>query len=725
MAKFKKVPQVFLFRKLIEYWRNTVRNFDDECWDTGFFNVVQNCFDHDKAVELIELAYTPDELEEMRNVKTRRWRLNLGDFLGEVFFVLWNFARLRRKCRIVLDSICDYMLKENKERGKDFLEKRIEELSKALKLSALETEILTLAYIRSETCFVWPQRVDTRDKPLYYAMALDCSHSEVLAAMSPKGTLRKFHLLDCDFEFSSRTIGGFMDGSLDSAFDRRFYRKSEGEDVLPWDYYGELSAVDGEILKSMIGAMQGRCNVLLYGAPGTGKTSFARSLAKELARTAYEIAQGDEDGENMKVEARLIGIRACNEQEDSKNSLIIVDEADELLRGRAPDRISSGFGGRGGRSVEKGVTNAILDEMKIPAVWISNAPPEVMDESVRRRFDYSICFERLNNAQRVAIWKNLVDRFNISNLVAESKIEEYAAKYETSAGGISMVLGNVKRMNPEAEMTDEIIATLMKPHCRLMGISDANSFLPASDYALTGLNIKGKVSLDRVVKAAGNYLDASYSAGATDRPRMNILMYGPPGTGKTEFVKYLGKALDRKVLVMKGSDILGMYVGESEKNIARVFRQAEAEKAILFFDEIDGLLQSRENAHARWEVSQVNELLQQMENFNGVMVAATNFSKNLDPAVMRRFTFKLEFGYLDDDGVKIFFEKMFKTELSDEEFAELKTLKNLAPGDFRTVRQEMFYLGDEITNSDRIAALKEECLHKKDVPKIAAIGFGV
>jgi SpoVK/Ycf46/Vps4 family AAA+-type ATPase len=167
-----------------------------------------------------------------------------------------------------------------------------------------------------------------------------------------------------------------------------------------------------------------------------------------------------------------------------------------------------------------------------------------------------------------------------------------------------------------------------------------------------------------------------------------------------------------------------MYVGESEKNIARVFRQAEADKAILFFDEIDGLLQSRENAHARWEVSQVNELLQQMENFNGVMVAATNFCKNLDPAVMRRFTFKLEFGYLDDDGVKIFFEKMFKTELSDEEFAELKTLKNLAPGDFRTVRQEMFYLGDEITNSDRIAALKEECSYKKDIPKIAVIGFG-
>ena len=63
------------------------------------------------------------------------------------------------------------------------------------------------------------------------------------------------------------------------------------------------------------------------------------------------------------------------------------------------------------------------------------------------------------------------------------------------------------------------------------------------------------------------------------------------GTGKTEFVKYLGKALDRKELVVKGRDLLSKYVGESEQNIANAFRQAEVENAILFFDEVDGLLQ--------------------------------------------------------------------------------------------------------------------------------------
>lgn len=110
-------------------------------------------------------------------------------------------------------------------------------------------------------------------------------------------------------------------------------------------------------------------------------------------------------------------------------------------------------------------------------------------------------------------------------------------------------------------------------------------------------------------------------------------------------------------------------------------------------------------------------------NFNGVMVAATNFCKNLDPAIMRRFTFKLEFDYLDDEGKMLFFERMFKMALTDEEFVELTRIYNLAPGDFRTVRQEQFYLNEEQTNMDRITVLAEECRMKKDGEKRARIGF--
>ena len=138
------------------------------------------------AIELIEVAYTEKELGEMRHAKSRGNRLDFSDSLDDILCALWNHERTRDKCRAVLDAMREYMLADAGT-SKDLVETRFTELKRVLKLDDLESEILILAYIRDQTCFSWPLRVEDREKSLYYAMALDRSYAEVARAMSPQG----------------------------------------------------------------------------------------------------------------------------------------------------------------------------------------------------------------------------------------------------------------------------------------------------------------------------------------------------------------------------------------------------------------------------------------------------------------------------------------------------------------------------------------------------------
>ena len=164
-------------------------------------------------------------------------------------------------------------------------------------------------------------------------------------------------------------------------------------------------------------------------------------------------------------------------------------------------------------------------------------------------------------------------------------------------------------------------------------------------------------------------------------------------------------------------------MGETEAKIRDAFREAEADDRILFFDEVDGIVNSRATATASWETTKVNEVLHQMENFDGVFIAATNYVKNLDEAVMRRFTFRLTFDWLAAEGKRHFWKVFFGTELSDAERDELDAIPQLTPADFRNVRQKFFYLDRPVSNAERLAALREEVAVKPRDTTEAHIGF--
>ena len=699
--------------KALGFLRNLLDNFKGTIEDNDIFRLLDFPETEKLLEQLLDKPFYQGVLKKFKERHGEQW-LEYA-CTREILQTLWNDEKYQYLFKKFLPALFEkaFATPWENQGQEDIFHNKIVELQSTLKLTDREIDILMVALAMQESliCEPFNRRGDRPARNIFMmSKCLNVSESVILASVTEQKPLRRFNCLDSDLDFNGWLLE-FLYGLTDDPLASCYYAKVTDE-TLPWSDFTDLTKKHGAILKRMLTSGHKPANILLYGTPGTGKTSFARTLAKEIGRTCYAIAQNLKDRDRnycSSPDFRFGALQVCDGQVIPEDSLIIVDEADDMLRGLGRDNgFFALFGGAQSHKGDKGLLNSVLDTMKTSTIWITNTPAGALDESSRRRFDYSICFQPLDSEQRRHIWKNNIARLKLGRLVSSRQVEEFSSLYPVSAGGISLTLENLARMQPRKAEVPRLIEQLMKPHCELLGVKLADDkLLPSKDYSLEGLNIQGDVKLERIVEAIRAF-QRQKGDKDPDRPRMNLLLAGAPGTGKTEFVKYLGDVLKTKVNVKMGSDLLSMWVGGTEKNIASAFREAEAEHAILFLDELDGLVQSRTLAQRSWEVTQVNELLHQMENFDGVMIGATNFLQNLDQAIMRRFTFKLQFNFLDDEGKRIFFERMFKTTLTDDELQRLQAIPNLAPGDFRTARQSLFYYGGEITNARRLEALEHE-----------------
>ena len=177
----------------------------------------------------------------------------------------------------------------------------------------------------------------------------------------------------------------------------------------------------------------------------------------------------------------------------------------------------------------------------------------------------------------------------------------------------------------------------------------------------------------------------------------------------------------------QASDLMSKYVGETEKNLANMFHQATAENAVLLLDEADSFFQDRRGAQRNYEVTEVNEMLQQMERFKGVFICTTNFMDRLDQASLRRFTFKIEFKPLTPAQRLIMFAQEAMPEpnlaISPEIQVRLQKLDQLCLGDFAAVKKQILILDDVFSPLEFLEQLEAEHRIKPEVREHRHMGF--
>ena len=524
------------------------------------------------------------------------------------------------------------------------LAENIRLLRSALGLTDLDTKILLLCVLEKncyELGLALSELGSVNSERCYSILAamIGCSQQEVRTALSSRGRLIQTGLMKFDHgsylvhekcilyrELGDRLLEPHT--SIFSLFSHLFVEYIAGQEGRPtaqdFDYLKEHR---DNLLALLQGTMMidkpGPCNILMYGAAGLGKTSLAFALSQHLGLALYSVAI-DEDGKRLGGYARLTAV-ACASKilSDKRDSLILFDEFESIFSGGIDDFLTSES------KQVKPFLNQLLETSTVPTIWISNSTE--YSPSFLRRFAYLLEMPTPSQSAR----RKIAGSYMVG--LSEHLVSTVADNKYVTAGLLAATAATVRAGSASGQ-------EIVKDSERFF-VSTLNGYLGASNAPLIRTQstavklpfradcINCDMSLDGII--AGLQVQSE--------PQCRILLHGSPGTGKSEWARYLARQLDREHLYYRASDILSPYVGETEQNVAKMFRSAESTGGVLLVDEVDTFLASRVSTGQRWHSSVVNEFLTQLETFSGVCVMTTNLIDVLDAAVLRRFNLKLEF----------------------------------------------------------------------------------
>lgn len=657
------------------------------------FQPIANDKDYEKkflVAYLMDLFPHTLDFDDCFKLFRKNFNANLADFSDEA---------------MVAEFITPYLLEHfHALKPKAFVRKNLALLQECFGLSEIETNILYIIGLFDKMNRYYDDKLDYLEFCLLLASVLQTSPTKIQKLLMADMPLRKFDFIDDRHRSGEFELESFTERLMQEPFSKQEMMKRIAR-IYP---KSTLEIADFSYMKSDLDMLLNYCknaknpSVFLYGKPGVGKNEIAALIAKELNRELWEIHNIDTQG--IMREDRLEQFIRAQAMLKADKSVILLDECEEFFPSLSPKYNED--------KPSKNTLNKMLESVKIPSIFLSNSAN--IDPAFLRRFDIVLeihappkekkqaMIEKALKSQRIRLDSRIISQICESSLsqgvlLQACKVAKTLAKHKLYS------LKNCEKTPKSTAANSRIITQsliqVLNEHLKLQGQKLIATSKPRSlpyNMSLINASVDMKALCERIKSVCGAKdanVDSS-SSGQDSTQGVRILAYGMAGSGKSEFAKALAKELDKPIILKKASDLLSMWVGGSEKNIAKAFREAEQRGAILVLDEVDSFLQDRSGASVSWEVSQVNEMLTQMESFAGIFIATTNFMDNLDRASIRRFDMKIEFKPLDFARLQKAFG-LYAQHLGIGDYAaflestfgkrELEKLENICFGDFALI----------------------------------------
>ncbi len=618
--------------------------------------------------------------------------------------------------------------KKSIQNGKEL---RLQLLSDLFHLNSDETDIILIAlasdldlryeklysYLQNDATKKWPQ-VNLAIDLLFPSIEERIKGRKYFSQDAPLIKNRIIHLVNNGLEDMSSLVSnfikvderivGFLTGSDDIEpgilnYSTVIEPKSSGDDLISTGHgmsrLKELIAWHSQLNDPLI--------IYLYGAYGTGKKTTSEVFCRDLGIPLLRV-----DSRVLKDEKSIETLTLIMREAILQNSYLYFEGFDILFKDEG-----SAF-----------PFNIFINKLDSFNGWIflsgedSWEPKNVLKN--HRFINYA--FSLPDFPLRKQLWESFLDCNQHISMNEDVDVEILANKFNFSGGQIK-----------DAIITASTIAIMKNPVDCTLSLSDLyqgckaqsnknlatlakkiEPFHSWDDLVLPEDNIEQLKEVSGNIKYKGIvYHDWGFDRKLSMGKGLNILFSGPSGTGKTMASGIIARKVGLDLYKIDLSSIVSKYIGETEKNLKKIFKEAETSNAILFFDEADALFGKRsevKDSHDRYANIETNYLLQKMEEHDGIVILATNFKKNMDEAFLRRLHFNIEFPFPDNKHREDIWKHIFPEETPVEKGIDFRFLSQfkITGGNIKNIALNAAFLaaGDShiITMEHIIRAVKRE-----------------